>query len=304
MSEPAIVVQELYKSVGASFCLGPLSLSIPKGVVCALIGPNGAGKTTLMNLLMGTGPADAGCVRVFGHDVATATVEVKRLAALVSPEISYRPWGTVGRAIDFVSGFYPDWDRKRCAELLDQMGLRRSERIDGLSFGGRVKLSLLLALARNARLLLLDEPSVGLDPLARQQLYAELFNFIRDEERTVLISSHQLTELERCADHIVVVNDGQLVATATTPDLLSRYTELDVLLGHDEITEHVGLHLLVRDGQRARLLWDRAETQASLPTDNGVLQIIGERTLTLEELLVALVKSKCAVRWRPRMGTA
>jgi ABC-2 type transport system ATP-binding protein len=284
--------------------LGPLSLSIPKGVICALIGPNGAGKTTLMNLLMGTGPTDAGCVRVFGHDVATATVEVKRLAALVSPEISYRAWGTVGRAIDFVSGFYPDWDRKRCEDLSGQMGLRRSERVDDLSFGGRVKLSLLLALARNARLLLLDEPSVGLDPLARQQLYAEIFTFIRDEERTVLISSHQLAELERCADHVVVMNEGQLVASGPTPDLLSRYTELDVLLERGEFPEHAGLHLLVRNGQRARVLWDRADSRASVPTDSGVLQIIGERTLTLEELLVALVKSKSAVRWRPRMGLA
>jgi len=301
MSEPAIVVQELSKSVG-TFCLGPLSLSIPKGVVCALIGPNGAGKTTLMNLLMGTGPADGGSARVFGHDVTTDPVAVKRLAALVSPEISYRAWGTVGRAIDFVSGFYPDWDRKRCEDLSGQMGLRRSERVDGLSFGGRVKLSLLLALARNARLLLLDEPSVGLDPLARHQLYTELFTFIRDEERTVVISSHQLAELERCADHVVVVNEGQLVASGTTPDLLSRYTELDVLLGRDEITEHIGLHLLARNGQRARLLWDRADSHPSLPTDNGALQILGERTLTLEELLVALVKSKSAVRWRPRMG--
>jgi ABC-2 type transport system ATP-binding protein len=302
MSEPAIVVQELYKSVGTSFCLGPLSLSIPKGVVCALIGPNGAGKTTLMNLLMGIGPADSGSARVFGHDVATATVEVKRLAALVSPEISYRAWGTVGRAIDFVSGFYPDWDRKRCEDLSAQMGLRRSERVDGLSFGGRVKLSLLLALARDARLLLLDEPSIGLDPLARQQLYAELFTFIRDEERTVVISSHQLTELERCADHVVVVNEGQLVASGTTPELLSRYIELDVLLGRDALPEHAGLHVLVRNGQRARVLWDRAEPQSA--TLNGALQIIGERTLTLEELLVALVRSQSAVRWRPRMGAA
>ena len=105
MSEPAIVIQELRKSVGASFCLGPITLSIPTGTVCALVGPNGAGKTTLMNLLMGTGPADGGTAKVFGHDVTTAPVEVKRLAALVSPEISYRAWGTVGRAIDFVGGF-------------------------------------------------------------------------------------------------------------------------------------------------------------------------------------------------------
>ena len=117
-----------------------------------------------------------------------------------------------------------------------------------------------------------------------------------------MISSHQLTELERCADHVVVVNEGQLVASGTTPELLSRYTELDVLLGRDALPEHAGLHVLVRNGQRARVLWDRAEPQSA--TLNGALQIIGERTLTLEELLVALVRSQSAVRWRPRMGAA
>jgi ABC-2 type transport system ATP-binding protein len=302
MSEPAIVIQELRKSVSASFCFGPLSLCIPKGVVCALVGPNGAGKTTLMNLIMGTSPADGGCARVFGHDVATATVEVKRLAAMVSPEISYRAWVTVGKAIDFVSGFYPDWNRQRCTDLLGLLGLRRNERVDSLSLGGRVKLSLLLALARDARLLLLDEPSIGLDPLARQQLYAELLAFMRDEERTVVISSHQLGELERCADYVAVVNEGQLVASGATPDLLARYTELDVLLGLDELTAHDGLHLLSRSGHRARVLWDRALPQSSLSAGNGKLQIIGERSLTLEELLVALVKSKSGIRWRPRFG--
>ena len=304
MSEPAIVIQELRKSVSASFHLGPVTLNIPTGAVCALVGPNGAGKTTLLNLLMGAGPVDGGCARVFGHDVTTAPVEVKRLAALVSPEISYRAWGTVGRAIDFVSGFYPDWDPERCQYLLGHLGLWRQERIDALSFGGRVKLSLLLALARNARLLLLDEPSIGLDPLARHQLYAELLAFMRDEQRTIVISSHQIAELERCADYVAILNQGQLVASGTTPDLLARYTELDVLLEREAVIEHAGLHLLVRNGQRARVLWDRAAPQASLPVNNGELQIIGERALTLEELLIALVKSKTGVRWRPRMGVA
>ncbi len=302
MSESAVVIQELRKSVSASFCFGPVSLRIPKGVVCALVGPNGAGKTTLMNLIMGASSADGGCARVFGYDVATATVEVKRLAALVSPEISYRAWVTVGRAIDFVSGFYPDWNHERCTYLSGLFGLRRSERVDSLSLGGHVKLSLLLALAREVRLLLLDEPSIGLDPLARQQLYAQLLSFMRDEERTVVISSHQLGELERCADYVAVLNEGQLVASGATPDLLARYTELDVLLGLDEITAHDGLHLLSRSGQRARILWDRAEPQSSVSAGNAKLQIIGERSLTLEELLVALVKSKSGIRWRPRFS--
>lgn len=220
----------------------------------------------------------------------------------MSPEISYRAWVTVGRAINFMSAFYPDWNHQRCTDLLDRLGLRRSDRVDSLSLGGRVKLSLLLALARDVQLLLLDEPSIGLDPLARQQLYAELLAFMRDEERTVVISSHQLGELERCADYVAIMNEGQLVASGATPDLLARYTELDVLLELDELTAHDGLHVLSRSGQRARVLWDRAEPQSSLPAGNRKLKIIGERSLTLEELLIAFVKSKSGIRWRPRFG--
>lgn len=302
MREPAIVLQQLRRNVSESFCLGPLSLEIPRGAICALVGPNGAGKTSLLNILMGTGSVDAGRASVLGHDVATAAVEVKRLTALMSPDISYRAWGTVGRAINFVSGFYPDWDSQHCAQLLVRMGLHAGERIDSLSFGGRVKLSLVLALARNAQLLLLDEPAIGLDPLGRQQLFTELLAFMRDEERTIVISSHQLAELERYADYVAIVNQGQVVAHGTTPELLSRYTELDVLLDRDELVDRLGLHLVARDGRRARMLRDRTSAP---PAGNGAieeLQIISERSLTLEELLVALVKSNSGVRWRPRMG--
>jgi len=279
-----------------------LSLEIPRGSVCALVGPNGAGKTTLLNLLIGTGAVDAGCASVLGEDVATAAVEIKRHTALVSPDISYHAWGSVGRAIDFVSGFYPDWDSQRCEQLLARLGLRRQERIDTLSFGARVKLSLVLALARDAQLLLLDEPSIGLDPLGRQQLFTELMAFMQNEAHTIVISSHQLAELERYADYVTILNQGQMVACGATPDLLSRYAELDVLLDRDEITDASGLHLLSWDGKRARVLLDRYALASTGSEDLGHLQIVGERSLTLEELLVALVKSNSGIRWRPRMG--
>jgi ABC-type multidrug transport system ATPase subunit len=143
-----------------------------------------------------------------------------------------------------VSGFYPDWDPQRCEHLLARLGLRRNDRIDALSFGGRVKLSLLLALSRNAQVLLLDEPSIGLDPLARQVLFAELLRFMQSEARTIVISSHQLTELERFADHVAVMNQGQIVVSGATPDLLERYVELDVLLRQERAPDFAGVHLL------------------------------------------------------------
>ena len=296
MNDPAIAIEQLRKTVSATFSLGPLSLLVPRGTVCALVGPNGAGKTTLLNLLMGIGPGDGGRASVLGHDIGTAAVEIKRRTAFVSPEISYRAWGTVGRAIDFVSGFYPDWDPARCERLRDQLGLKRTERIESLSFGGRVKLSLLMALSRSAELLLLDEPTIGLDPLARQALFAELLGFMRNEDRTIVISSHQLTELERIADHVAIINQGQMIVSGAIPDVLERYQELDVLLGTAGLEDRPGVYPLARAGDRARILVDRS------CADTLGLETIGARALTLEELFVALVRSHVGLRWRARMA--
>src|SRR5262245_7364461 len=128
-------IRDIRKSFGLSFSLGPVSLSIPRGAICALVGPNGAGKTTLMNLLMGIGRPDGGTAELVGHDIRADEVEVKRRTAYVSPDLSYRAWGTVGRAIDFVSGFYPDWNAEACERLQLSFGIHHSERIDTLSFG-------------------------------------------------------------------------------------------------------------------------------------------------------------------------
>jgi ABC-2 type transport system ATP-binding protein len=296
MSDPAIAIEQLRKTVSATFSLGPVSLVVPRGTVCALVGPNGAGKTTLLNLLMGIGPGDGGRATVLGHDLASAAVAIKRHTAFVSPEISYRAWGTVGRAIDFVSGFYPDWDPGRCEQLRDQLGLKRTERIESLSFGGRVKLSLLMALSRSAELLLLDEPTIGLDPLARQGLFAELLGFMRSEDRTIVISSHQLTELERLADHVAVINQGQIVVSGTVHDVLERYQELDVLLGPAGLENRPGIYPLARAGDRVRVLVDRS------CADTRGLDTINTRALTLEELFVALIRGHVGLRWRARMA--
>jgi ABC-2 type transport system ATP-binding protein len=296
MKDAAIALEQVRRNVSATFSLGPLSLVIPRGTVCALVGPNGAGKTTLLNLLMGIGPGDGGRATVLGHDLATDAVTVKRHTAFVSPDISYTAWGSVGRAIDFVSGFYPDWNQERCEQLLNQLRLRRTERIESLSFGSRMKLSLLLALSRNPELLLLDEPTLGLDPLARRGLFAELLAFMRSEDRTIVISSHQLAEAERIADHVAVINQGQIVVAGAIPNVLERYHELDVLLGTAGLENRPGVYLLARDGERARILIDRG------CADISGLETIGERALTLEELFVDLIRSRVGIRWRARMA--
>jgi ABC-2 type transport system ATP-binding protein len=299
----AIRINDLRKSYGVEFTLGPITLNIPRGAICGFVGPNGAGKTTLLNLLTGVGQADAGTAALVGHDIREQEVEVKRRVAFVSPDLSYRAWGTVGRAIDFVSGFYPDWNAQRCEHLLFKFDVHRSERVDSLSFGARVKLAVVIALSRNAELLLLDEPTAGLDPLARQQLFAELLAFMQNENRTIVISSHQLADLERFADHVAVIQQGQVIAFGAIPDLLERYVQLDVQLPSDD-SRLRPLKVITRQQNRARLLVDRWSPQQRHESLEALgVEVLGESPLTLEELFIALMKTG-KTRWQPRLSAA
>ena len=173
MSASAIEFQDVLKSFELTFSLGPLSLNVPRGSIYALIGPNGAGKSTALNMLMGVGQPGLGNIRVLGLNLREDEVEIKRRTAYVSPDMDYRAWGTVGRAIDFVRGFYPDWNAARCEELQFTFGVHRDTRVEALSFGARMKLALVLALSRDAELLVLDEPTIGLDAIARRQLFGD-----------------------------------------------------------------------------------------------------------------------------------
>ncbi len=288
MTAPAIEIDRLEKRLG-SFALGPLTLTVPKGAIYALIGPNGAGKTTTLDLLMGMGRPDAGSFRILGMDFDNHEVEIKRRTAYVSPDLSYAAWGSVGRTIDFIRGFYPDWDAQRCEHLLGDYGLKHEEKIGELSFGARIKLSLVLALSRDADLLLLDEPTVGLDVGARRQLFTELLAFMQRADRTILISSHQLADVERFADHCAIINNGKLMVAGRMDALVERYHQLDVRLVRATMPVVDGVRVLERQGARARLLLDRQlATTAGLAAAG--IEVINEVPLTLEDLFLALVK--------------
>lgn len=222
----AIALKGVERRLG-DFVLGPLDLSVPRGAVLAFVGPNGAGKTTTLDMLMGMGAPDAGEIQVLGFGLPRDEVAIKSRIAYVSPDLNFSPWGSVGRALDFVRGFYPDWDEARCERLLAEFSVARKERIAALSFGARIKLSLVMALSRDTELLLLDEPTVGLDVNARLLLFREIRDFVErpknGQRRTVVISSHQLSDLEKLADHVAVLNKGKLIAAGPMAQLVERH---------------------------------------------------------------------------------
>jgi len=289
MSEAAIALEGLICKVGR-FQLGPLDFIAPRGSVTAFVGPNGAGKTTTLDLIMGMGRANAGRIRVLGLSQPQDEVRIKARTAYVSPDLNYMAWGKVGRALDFVSGFYPDWDDDRCAQLLERFEIKRSDRVANLSFGARIKLSIVMALARDAELLLLDEPTVGLDVNARLVLFSEILAFVKREDRAVVISSHQLTDLERLADQIVILDQGQVAAAGPMDELLDRYGRLDADLMAGAVPPRInGVKRIGREGDRVRLLIDR-ETAGAVAFETYGLKVVAETPLTLEELFVALTR--------------
>ncbi len=276
------------------FQLGPLDLTVPRGAIYGLIGPNGAGKTTSINLIFGLGRSDAGQIRVLGFDHRADAVSLKRHAAYASPELNFQVWGKVGKAIRFVRGFYPQWDDAYCAALMKTFHLSAGDRIAALSFGAKTKLSLLLALARQPEVLVLDEPLTGLDAISKQQLFGELLKAVEDGERSVLISSHNLSNLERFADHVGLLKNGKLLLEGRTDEVVERYRLAEFFTSNGATLQSPvpeGLIILKWDENRWRALLDQQSGAQEWLQRQGA-QNLSLTRLTLEDLFVALFKEE------------
>ena len=286
---PALEVSDLEKHY-PRFGLGPLDLTVPPGSIYGLIGPNGAGKTTLIDLIFGMGSPDAGTIKVCGYDHERDEVAVKQRAAYVGPDLNFIAWGKIGRAIRFNRGFRPTWDDGYCARLMQDFGISADDRIGTLSFGGRTKLALLLALAWRPPLLVLDEPTTGIDAHSKKAVFAEMLNIVRDEARTVFISSHQISDLERFADRVGVLYKGRLVAEGSTGELVDRHVQAEWVAENADAFAHTpGLTVQERDGPNWRGVLD------TLTCPLHTLELRGARDvrtqpLTLEDLFLALTQ--------------
>ena len=291
MSERAIEIRGLEKSF-KHFKLGPLDLTVPRGAIYGLIGPNGVGKTTTIDLIMGMGKKDAGTIRVMGLDHVEDEVAMKRRIGYVSPDLNYQAWGKVGRAISFMRGFYPDWDDEYCRGLMESLKVGWDEKIKNLSFGARIKLSLIIALSHHPDLLLLDEPTVGLDPVSKQQVFAELLAAVQDEDRTVLISSHGLADVERFADHLGMLKDGKLLLEGATADIVGRFRLVDFVGTNGFSADGMeGVFVQEVRGERWRVLVDMQGGALERMKAKGATEISAS-PVTLEDLFVGIMKER------------
>ncbi len=291
MNDHAVEIRGLQKTY-SRFQLGPLDLTVPTGAIYGLIGPNGAGKTTTIDLLFGMGRKEAGSIQVLGLDHAQNEVEMKRQVGYVSPDLNYQAWGRVEKAIRFVRGFHGTWDDPYCERLMTAFRLGCDEKISALSFGARIKLSLLLALSWRPRLLVLDEPTVGLDAVSRQQVFGELLSAVREEERTVLISSHSLHDVERFADHVGMIKNGRMLLEGGTAEIVEsfRMVDLDLAAQHGGTVPALkGCYVQQKEGSRLRALIDTRLQDLENLGSRG-MKPLSSAPVSLEDLFVALAK--------------
>ncbi|MCB1235781.1 MAG: ABC transporter ATP-binding protein [Verrucomicrobiae bacterium] len=289
-SENAIEIRGLRKHF-PGFDLGPLNLTVPRGSIYAFVGPNGAGKSTTIDLIFGMGRQDAGSVTVAGLDNVADEVALKKRAAYVSPELEYLTWGKVRNAVRFVRGFYPEtWDDLYCAELLDTFEIDPDAKIATLSFGSRTKLALVVALARRPEILVLDEPTTGLDAVAKRDLFAQLLALMEDGGHSILISSHGLGDLERFADRVGIIHEGMMLHEGSMHEVVARYRLVDVsFAAGGQFEAAPGLTLIRGHGGRVRVLVDTERDGHEALKKQGAGDF-EETELTLEDLFVALMK--------------
>ncbi len=236
-SNPPIVdVRRLTRRFGDTTALDDVSLVVPRGGVFGLIGANGAGKTTLIKHLLGMLKAQSGSVQVFGQDPVANPVGVLGRIGYLSENRDLPDWMRVAELMSYTQAFFPDWDPAYAEELREAFDLDPNARISHLSRGQRARAGLLAALAHRPQLLVLDEPSSGLDPVVRRDILGAIIRTIAEEGRTVLFSSHLLDEVERVADRIAIIHQGRILLTASMDDI--KDTHRRVTLRFDRPLDH------------------------------------------------------------------
>ncbi|MEO7822684.1 MAG: ABC transporter ATP-binding protein [Gemmatimonadaceae bacterium] len=215
MSESVIDISLLTRRFGTRTALDSVSLSLPRGAVYGLVGANGAGKTTLIRHILGLLRAESGTVRVFGLDPVADPVAVLSRIGYLSEENDLPGWMRIDELIRYSRAFYSAWDDSYAEELRRAFALDPHAKIRNLSKGQKARAGLLIALAHRPELLVLDEPSSGLDPIVRRDILGAVIRTIADEGRTVLFSSHLLEEVEQVADHVTMISEGTIALSAS-----------------------------------------------------------------------------------------
>jgi ABC-2 type transport system ATP-binding protein len=288
VNEPVLTVRNLRKDFGRQTVFDDVSFSIQPGHTFALLGRNGAGKTTLIRILLGLTKPTAGSVQVLGHDPLSKPLELRRRVGYLAEDQTMYGWMIPLELCRFLKPFYPTWDQQLAEDYLDRFEIPRRTKISRLSKGQTVKLGLLAALAHRPEFVVLDDPALGLDPIARKEFNRELIEQLQAQGRTVFYSSHLLDEVEAVADTVAILDGGRIVRCAATETLRDEVKQV-VLPVEAAANSPSPKNLLdVRQhGDQVVATIDQAAEFLEQLTGSGVQHTVVD--LTLDEIFEAFV---------------
>ncbi|MET0581617.1 MAG: ABC transporter ATP-binding protein [Pseudoxanthomonas sp.] len=232
-SNTVITARNLRKAYRSKLALNDTSFQIEAGKIIGLIGPNGAGKTTALKAILGLVPFE-GDLKVLGLDPRKQRDELMNDVCFIADVAVLPRWIKVKEAIDFVDGIHPRFDRAKCERFIANTQLNPNLRVREMSKGMIVQLHLALVMAIDAKLLVLDEPTLGLDILYRKQFYQRLLEDYFDEQKTIIITTHQVEEIENILTDVMFIRDGKIVLTSPMDEVADRYTEVLASAEHVE----------------------------------------------------------------------
>ncbi len=233
-------VEGLSKSY-PGFSLADVSFSLPKGYIMGFIGMNGAGKTTTLKSVLNIVRRDSGKITVFGKDMDADETAIKQQLAFMAGTVSYYPRTRAYALADIYKRFYSEWDEAAFKKYLQKFNLDINKKLNEFSAGMKVKFGLSLALSHNAKLLILDEPTGGLDPIARDELLDVFAGIVEGGERSILFSTHITADLDKCADFILFIKNGRIIANDTKDNLIDGHL---VIRGGNEVLSGISEKLV------------------------------------------------------------
>jgi ABC-2 type transport system ATP-binding protein len=290
-ADNVIEIRDVTRKFARKCALDNVSLVVPRGVVYGLVGANGAGKTTLIRHVLGLLKAQTGSVRVFGLDPVQEPVGVLSRIGYLSEEGDLPGWMRVDELMRYMRAFYPTWDEAYAQDLQQQFALDPAAKVKNLSKGQRARAGLLVALAYRPELLLLDEPSSGLDPIVRRDILGAIVRTIADEGRTVLFSSHLLDEVERISDRVAMLKGGRILFTGELDEIKQTHHRLTLRFDNERLQPPVLEGVLSWEGRGCE--WTAVANgrleALTLAASAAGAEVIQQKLLSLDEIFLAQV---------------
>lgn len=289
MNDTAIEIKNLHFSYGRKEVLKGVDLQVPEGSIFGFLGRNGAGKTTTIKLLLGLLKPREGFSRIKGVDPQKDAIEVRRIVGYMAEDQQMYGWMRIGQIVKWVASFYPGWDDKFTNQLLDMLELPGKSKVKTLSKGQNSRLALLLALGHRPKVVILDDPTLGLDPIARKEFLRYVIGLLQTNGVTVFFSSHLLYEIEPVADHVAILDKGVIIKAEKTFDLRESVKKIVVNTSQEDYSKIEGILDASKTGQRVALTIENCNAEKINKIKNLYGGFVREIGLNLDEIFEAFV---------------